>query len=111
MVTFITELNGGNFHEFIKDGVVLVDILAEWCGPCKLIAPIVDELSIDYQGKVKIGKLDADLNKEIISELGVRNIPTILIFQNGEIVDKSVGMATKAKLSEILDKYLSTQAN
>lgn len=106
MVTFITELNNENFDTFIKDGVVLVDIFAEWCGPCKQIAPIVDDISIEFQDRAKVGKLDADDNSELVAKLSVRNIPTILIFKDGEIVEKTVGMVSKAQLSELLNKHI-----
>jgi thioredoxin 1 len=84
-----------------------VDVWASWCGPCKMISPIVDEISSDYQGRLSVGKLDADSNRETITELGVRNIPTILLYKNGEIVDKSTGVVTKQKLVEMIDKQLS----
>ena len=106
MVTFITELNNTNYDEFTKDGVVLVDIFEEWCGPCKQIAPIVDDISIEYQDRAKVGKLDADNNSEIVAKLSIRNIPTILIFKDGEIVEKTVGMISKAQLSELLNKHI-----
>ena len=106
MVNFITELNNTNYDEFTKDGVVLVDIFAEWCGPCKQIAPIVDDISIEYQDRAKVGKLDADNNSEIVAKLSIRNIPTILIFKDGEIVEKTVGMISKAQLSELLNKHI-----
>lgn len=106
MVAFITELNDTNYNDFIKEGVVLVDIWAEWCGPCKQISPIVDEISVDFKDRVSVGKLDADKNREILGELGVRNIPTILIFKNGEMVDKNVGMTSKSALEDLLNKHL-----
>jgi len=106
MVTFITELNNTNYDEFTKDGVVLVDIFAEWCGPCKQIAPIVDDISIEYQDRAKVGKLDADDNSELVAKLSIRNIPTILIFKDGEIVEKTVGMVSKAQLAELLNKHI-----
>jgi thioredoxin 1 len=107
MIALITELNDTNFKTIIDgNSMVLVDVWAEWCGPCKQIAPIVDELSIDFQGKVLVGKLDADTNKETLTSLGVRNIPTILLYKNGEIVDKSVGMSTKQKLSDMINSHI-----
>ncbi len=107
MVIFTTDLDSTNYSDFIKDGVVMIDVWAPWCGPCKQIGPIVDEISIDYKDKgVRVGKVDADQNKEIIASLGVRNIPAIIIFKNGEMVDKSVGMSTKATLEALLDKHI-----
>ena len=107
MVAYITELNKENYNTFVGSNLVLVDVWAPWCGPCKMISPIVDEISSDYQGRLSVGKLDADSNRETITELGIRNIPTILLYNNGEIVDKSTGAVTKQKLVEMIDKHLS----
>jgi len=107
MVAYITELNKENYNTFVGSNLVLVDVWAPWCGPCKMISPIVDEISSDYQGRLSVGKLDADSNRETITELGIRNIPTILLYKNGEIVDKSTGAVTKQKLVEMIDKHLS----
>jgi thioredoxin 1 len=103
---FITELNETNYNGFVESGVALVDIWATWCAPCRQIAPIVDQFSIDFQGRVAVGKLDATPNGDKVTELGIRNIPTILIYKDGEIVDRSVGMTTKEKLSELVEQYL-----
>lgn len=108
MIAYVTELNVENYQTFTtENNLVLVDIWAEWCGPCKMIAPIVDELSSDFQGTLSVGKLDADTNREIVQELGVRNIPTLLLYKNGEIVDKSVGAASKEKLTEMINSHIS----
>lgn len=103
---YITELNKDNYEKFTKEGCALVDVWATWCGPCKQIAPIVDQLSMDFVGKVSVGKLDATANAEIISELGVRNIPTLLLYKDGEIVERNVGMTTKDKLTELIENHL-----
>lgn len=108
MISYITELNEINYKKFTESGLVLIDIKTDWCGPCKMISPLVDEISSDYHDKgLSVGKLDADSNREIVTELGVRNIPTILLYKNGEIVDKSTGAVTKQKLVEMIDKHLS----
>jgi thioredoxin 1 len=106
IVVNVTELNNSNFENFINDGLSLVDIYADWCGPCKVLSPIIDELSSDYSGQVNFGKLDADKNTEIVKQLGVRNIPTILIYKNGEVVDRTVGMTSKNQLIDLIDKHL-----
>jgi thioredoxin 1 len=110
MVAYITELNGENYDEFVKDGIVLVDIWATWCGPCKMISPIVDEISSDYVGQIKVGKCDADANRDKVMELGVRNIPTIFFYRKGEIVDQTHGAVTKKKLTDIIDGLLSSSS-
>jgi thioredoxin 1 len=108
MVAYITELNENNYKTFTESGLTLVDVWAPWCGPCKMISPLVDEISSDYHDRgLSVGKLDADTNKETVTELGVRNIPTILLYKNGEIVDRSTGAITKQKLVEMIDKHLS----
>lgn len=102
------ELTDANFEETIASGKpVLVDFWAEWCGPCRMVGPIVEELSKDYDGKAIVGKVNVDENPEISSKYGVRNIPTILFFKNGEVVDKSVGAVPKNVLSEKIDNQLS----
>ena len=101
------ELTDANFEETIASGKpVLVDFWAEWCGPCRMVGPIVEELSNDYDGKAIVGKVNVDHNPEISSKYGVRNIPTILFFKNGEVVDKSVGAVPKNVLSEKIDNQL-----
>lgn len=107
MVAYITELNNETFDSFISTDLVLVDIWADWCGPCKMISPIVDEISSDYYGKLKVGKLDADANRDKVMELGVRNIPTIFLYKDGEIVERSTGSVTKSSLTDLIDKHLS----
>lgn len=92
MNSFLTELNSENFDNFIsKHEVVLVDVYAEWCGPCKMIAPILEKVSREHHDKVRIGKLNVDHNNEIASELGIRNIPTLLLYRGGERVATKIG--------------------
>ncbi|WPP50229.1 thioredoxin [Catalinimonas niigatensis] len=102
------ELTDSNFDELIQseDKPVLVDFWAEWCGPCKMIAPVVNELAADYEGKAIIGKVDVDANPSISAKYGIRSIPTLLVFKNGEIVDKQVGAVNKGVLSQKLDAQL-----
>lgn len=101
------EITDATFEEVLKsDKLVVVDFWAEWCGPCRMVGPIVEELAVDYADKVVIGKVDVDNNDEITSKFGIRNIPTILFFKNGEIVDKQVGAAQKSALVEKIDKQL-----
>ena len=104
---YITELNEENYNSFTKTGLVLVDIKAEWCSPCKVIEPIIGEISTDYFGKLSVGKLDADGAKEIITELGVRNIPTLLLYKDGVIVERNTGMVTKEKIEELVNNHLN----
>jgi len=102
------ELTDQNFEEVINtDKPVLVDFWAEWCGPCKMIAPVVQELAADYDGKAVIGKLDVDSNPEVSAKYGIRSIPTLLVFKNGEIVDKQIGAVPKTVLSGKLDNQLA----
>lgn len=97
-----------DFEEVVlkSDVPVIVDFWAEWCGPCKMIGPIVEELSVEYEGKAKMVKLDVDSNSGTSMKYGIRNIPTLLFFKDGEIADKQVGVVAKATLAEKLNKLL-----
>jgi len=93
------EFNDGNIKEIINSGKpVVIDFWAEWCGPCRMVGPIVEELAKEYDGKVVIGKMDVDENTETPEVYGIRNIPTILFFKDGQLVDKQVGAAQKSAL-------------
>jgi len=100
------KLNDNNYDEVVSSGLTLVDVFADWCGPCKVISPIIDELSGDYQGQVVFGKLNVDEAKDKTTELGVRNIPTILIYKDGQIVERKTGAVSKNQLKELIDKHL-----
>ena len=102
------ELTDANFEELVmkSDKPVLVDFWAVWCGPCRMVGPIVEELANDYGDKAVIGKVDVDNNPEISAKFGIRNIPTLLFFKNGEIVDKQVGAAPKQTFAEKLDALM-----
>lgn len=100
-------INKTNFEEVLASGKpVVIDFWAEWCGPCRMIAPIVDELATEYGDKVVIGKCDVEENDDITVKYGVRNIPTILFLKNGELVDKQVGACSKDALKEKIEKLL-----
>ena len=107
IIVNVTELNDSNFNDFTGEGISLVDIWAPWCGPCKTLSPIIDKLSSDYKdSEIKFGKLNADDNSEIVRNLGVRNIPTLLFYRNGEVVERTVGMVSEGQLKEIIDNQL-----
>ena len=102
------EITTANFEETVinSDKPVLVDFWAEWCGPCRMVGPIVDQLQTDYEGKAVVGKVNVDDEQEIAAKYGIRNIPTILFFKGGEIVDKNVGVAPKVDLAKKIDALL-----
>ncbi len=101
------EITQENFETY-KNGELplVVDLWATWCGPCKMIAPLVSELAEEYDGKIVVGKCDVEQNDDITMEFGVRNIPTLLFFKGGKLVNKFVGAANKAKLQEMFEKLL-----
>jgi thioredoxin 1 len=107
MATNAVELTPSTYEDFIKNEYVLVDVWAPWCGPCRQISPIVDQISLDFMDQLHVGKLNADENRDILVELGVRNIPTLILFKNGEIVERSTGMTTKEKLAELINTHLN----
>ena len=104
----VLEITDANFEELVlkSEKLVLVDFWAEWCGPCRMITPIIEELSEEYNEKIVIGKVDVDNNPDICSKYGIRNIPTILFFKNGEIADKQVGAAPKNALASKIDALI-----
>ncbi|HRD08899.1 MAG: thioredoxin [Saprospiraceae bacterium] len=102
------EFTDANFKETaLSGGVAVIDFWAEWCGPCRLIGPIVEDLAKDFDGRVKIGKVNVDENPQISMQYGIRSIPTILIIKDGQVVDKHVGTTTKANLAEKINAQLN----
>ena len=101
------QVTDANFDELVNSGKPMVlDFWAEWCGPCRMVGPIVDELATEYEGKVIICKIDVDNNDDVVSQFGIRNIPTILFFKDGVVVDKQVGAAPKATFVAKIDALL-----
>lgn len=99
-----------NFKAEVSTGLVLVDFWAEWCGPCRIIGPVIDELSGEYEGRVKIGKVDVDANNQTAQEFGVQSIPTLILFKDGQVVERVVGAEPKRSLENLLDKHLGVQS-
>ena len=107
--TMALEITDANFDEIVMQETekpVIVDFWAEWCGPCRMVGPIVQEIGQDYEGKVVVGKLDVDSNPGVSVKFGIRNIPTILFFKNGEVVDKQVGAVPKQILVNKLEALM-----
>ena len=102
------ELTNDNFEqEVLKSDIpVLVDFWAEWCGPCRMIAPVVDELAGEYSGKLKVGKINVDNSQQTAATYGIRSIPTLLLFKGGEVVNQMVGVQPKDKIAEAINKVL-----
>ncbi len=100
------ELTTENFEEVVKDGVSLVDFWAPWCGPCRMIAPVIDELATDFEGKANICKVNTDEQQELAVKYGIRSIPTIIFMKNGEIVDQVVGAQSKQALIDKINAQL-----
>ena len=101
------QITDSNLNELLQgDKPVVVDFWAEWCGPCKMIAPIVDELAETYEDQVVVGKVNVDENEDLSLEYGIRNIPTLLFFKNGELVDKHIGVVTQTTLEDKIQALL-----
>ena len=101
------EITDSNYKEILAEGKpVVIDFWAPWCGPCKMVGPIIEELAEMYEGQVLIGKSDVDENGDVAAEYGIRNIPTVLFFKNGALVDKQVGSASKSAFDDKIKKML-----
>lgn len=108
MIVNVKELNESNFQNTIESSeFCLVDVWAEWCGPCKQLSPIIDEISVELYGKHTVAKLDADANMDFCKSLQIRNIPTLLFYKNGELVDRTSGLKSKKEILELVGKYTS----
>ena len=105
----VTTVTDANFQSEIasNDGLSMVDFWASWCGPCRLIAPFVEQLADEYAGQVKVGKLDVDANQRTAAQFGVRSIPTVLFFKNGQLVDQVVGAVPKPALDRKIQEHLA----
>ncbi len=104
----VLEFNDDNFQSSVIDSAepVLVDFWAPWCGPCKMLAPTIDELAADYQGKVRVGKLNTDESRQVAVQHQISAIPTLMLFKGGEVVERVSGLQPKEQLASLLDKHL-----
>ena len=105
------ELNDSNFKGEIESGLTLVDFWAPWCGPCRMIAPVVEEIASQYEGKVKVGKVNVDDNQQTAMQFRVMSIPTLILFKDGQPVEGVVGAQPKRAFEALLDKHLVTVSN
>ncbi len=100
-------ITDSNYESIVAEGLpIVLDFSATWCGPCKKIAPIIDELAAEYEGRVNVGKCDVDDNEELTSKFAIRNVPTVLFIKNGEVVNKNVGAAPKSTFVEKIEDLL-----
>ena len=103
----VVNVSDANYKEVLAAGQpVVLDFWAEWCGPCRMVGPIIDELAEEYAGRITVGKVNVDENDTVVAEYGIRNIPTVLFFKDGQVVDKQVGAAQKAAFVEKINKLL-----
>jgi thioredoxin 1 len=106
MATSVLYLDDNNFEQTIAEGITLVDFTADWCGPCRMISPIIDELSTDYSGKAKVAKIDVDKAQVVASKFNVTSIPTVILFVKGEEVKRVVGVRDKKTFQTMIDAAL-----
>ena len=104
----ILELTTTNFDDETRkaDAPILVDFWAEWCGPCRMVAPILEQIATDYQGKARVGKVNVDEHSSLAARYGVQSIPTLLLFKQGKVVEQYIGATSKDTLSKLIDKHL-----
>jgi len=102
----VPELTNGEFEEYIKDGLALIDFFAEWCMPCLMMAPVIEELSEKFRGKIKFGKVNIEDNRVLAEKFEVRSIPNFVLFNNGKVLDNFVGAVSSDELEEKLEGYL-----
>ena len=103
----VIDFNDENYQEYVDKGKpMVIDFWAEWCGPCRMVSPIIEELAAEYGDKVNIGKMNVDENNEIVSQYGIRNIPTVIFLKDGKLVDKQVGATQKATFAEKINAML-----
>ena len=100
------EVGENNFDQEVKEGLVLVDFWAPWCAPCRMVAPVLEEIEEEMQGKVRILKVNVDENPQLAMRYGITSIPTFLLFKNGELVDRTIGAAPKNHYVDLLQKHL-----
>lgn len=105
LTTNVTELTESIYPNFIKEGLVLIDIYGIWCNPCKQLSPILDQVSLNLMDTLSVGKLDVDVNRDIAISLGVKNIPALILFKDGEIVARNTGLITLEKLTELINEH------